>query len=97
MTLDALDRMIGATLLVRITYLKPDETVGHVAEFAGVVTSVDPLVTIERGGDEPFTLPPDPDAFEVGVPGEYHLHSTGAIVVNPDYTSIWTVHEPQRE
>jgi hypothetical protein len=89
--------MIGATLLVRIAYLKPDDTVGHVAEFAGVVTSVDPLVTIERGGLEQFTLPPDPDAFEVGVPGEYHLHTTGEIVVNPGYTSIWTVHEPQRE
>ncbi len=68
MTLHALDRMIGATLLVRVTYLKPDDSVGHVAEFAGVVTSVDPLVTIERGGDEPFTLAPDPDAFEVGSP-----------------------------
>ena len=83
-------------MLVRVTYLKPDDTVANVAEFAGVVTSVDPLVTIERGDDEPFTLPPEPEAFEVGMPGEYHLHSTGEIVVNPDFTSIWTVHEPHQ-
>jgi hypothetical protein len=70
---------------------------GHVAEFAGVVTSVDPLVTIERGEDEPFRLPPDPDAFEVGIPGEYHLHSIGEVVVNPEYTSTWTVSESQHE
>jgi hypothetical protein len=89
--------MVGATLLVRVTYLRADDSVSHVAEFAGVVVSVDPLVTIERAGKEPFTLPPDSDAYEPGVPGEYHLHSTGEVVANPDYTSIWTVHAPQQE
>lgn len=92
-----LDQMVGASLLVRITYLRPDDTVEHVAEFAGVVTSVDPLVQIERGGDRPFTLPPDADAFEVAVPGHYCLHSTGEIVVDPKYTTTWTVHPPQPE
>jgi hypothetical protein len=95
-TLDDLNRMIGGTLLVRITYVNAD-TVRHVAEFAGVVTSVDPLVTIERGENSSFTLPPDPEAFEVGKPGKYHLHSTDEVVVNPDFTSIWTVQESRRK
>lgn len=89
-----LDQMVGASLLVRITYLRTDDTVEHIAEFTGVVTSVDPLVQIERGGDEPFTLPPEPDAFEIAEPGHYRLHSTGEIVVDPEYTTIWTVRPP---
>lgn len=89
--------MVGATLLVRITYLLTDETVSHVAEFAGVVSSVDPLVTIEQGDNESFTLPPDPDAYEAAAPGEYRLRSTGETVLNPDFISMWTVHlSPER-
>jgi hypothetical protein len=36
-------------------------------------------------------LPPEPDAFDEAVPGEYRLRSTGEVVVNPAFTTSWTV------
>lgn len=92
--LDRLDQMMGGKLLVRVTYLKADETVERIAEFVGVVTSVDPLVVVDRPGHEQFTLPAEPSAFEVAAPGRYRLHSTGEIVNDPHYTTIWTVRSP---
>ena len=53
---------------------------------------VNPLVAIERGpGEDAFTLPPDPDAFERAEPGVYTLKGTGDIVVDPDFVTAWTV------
>ena len=84
--------MVGGTLLARIRYLNPDDTVASVLEIAGVVTEVDPLVTIALAGREPFTLPPDPEAFEAAEPGQYRLRTTGEVVTDPDFLTIWTVH-----
>jgi hypothetical protein len=47
------------------------------------VTSVDPLVSIDRGTGEPFTLPPVPGAFDPATPDEYRLRSTGEVVTDP--------------
>lgn len=52
--------MIGKKLLIGVTYLGADNLPQHSIEFAGVVTAAEPLVTIESGGGDPFTLPPDP-------------------------------------
>jgi hypothetical protein len=57
------------------------------------VTSVDPLVAIDVGNDEPFTLPPEPDAFDVAGPGHYRLQS-GETIVDPDFLSTWRVIAP---
>lgn len=77
--------MIGARLLVSITYLDDAGDIGGRLQFSGRVLAVNPLVAIERGpGEDPFTLPPDPDAFERAEPGVYTLEATGDIVVDPD-------------
>jgi hypothetical protein len=90
-----LAQMIGKRLLVGITYLQPDGSVGESIELIGVVTAVDPLVAIDRGdGAEPFTLPPEPGAYQRAAPGEYRLHWTGETVVNPDFLATWTVEAP---
>jgi hypothetical protein len=86
-----LTAMIGSTLLVGVTYIAADGEVEGVFELHGRVTSVDPLVTIERDGQEDFTLPPEPEAYDHAEPGEYTLRTTGEVVVNPGYTTIWTV------
>jgi hypothetical protein len=58
------------------------------------VIAVDPLVAIEvDGSDDPFTLPPEPDAFDAAGPGSYNLRN-GEVVVDPDYLTIWTVTPP---
>lgn len=91
---DDLSSMVGSTLLVGITYVSADGEVEGIMELHGVVTSVDPLVTIERLDDEDFTLPPEPDAYEVAEPGEYRLRTTGEVVVDPGYLTTWTVEAP---
>jgi hypothetical protein len=89
-----LNEMIGKTLLVGITYLGTDDRPEHRVEFGGIVRSVHPPVSIERGEDVPFTLPPEPEAFERAQPGEYRLRSSGEVVVNPDFVTTWTVNPP---
>jgi hypothetical protein len=86
-----LRQMIGKTVLVGINYLDSAEEIIEQIQFAGVVTSVDPLIAIECGEAEPFTLPPEADAFDAATPGEYRLRSTGEVVVDPDYVTSWTV------
>lgn len=83
--------MLGSTLLVGVTYLAADGEIDGVVELHGLVTSVDPLVTIERDGQEDFTLPPEPEAYDHAEPGAYTLRTTGEVVVNPGYTTMWTV------
>ena len=51
-------------------------------------------MTIEVAGtEELFTLPADADGFLAARPGVYRLKDTGEEVVNPDFTTVWTVHE----
>jgi hypothetical protein len=92
--LEDLNEMIGRRVLVGITYLDAQGEVVDQDEFAGIVQAVDPLVSLDRGADELFTLPPEPDAFDRGQPGEYKLRSTGETIVDPDYVSTWTVRAP---
>jgi hypothetical protein len=90
-----LNDMMGKVLLVGVTYVDADDEVVEQLQVAGRVISVDPLVTIERTGAEPFTLPPDRQAFDRGAPGEYHLRATGEVVVDPDFVSTWVVAAPE--
>ncbi len=47
---------------------------------------------LERAdGGGVFRLPFDPEALKVAAPGEYRLRSTGEVVVNPDFTTVWSV------
>jgi len=94
MTVEDLDELIGRRLLVGITYVDAEGEVVDQLQFAGIVREVDPLVSIERGDDDPFTLPPEPEAYERGQPGEYRLRATGEVVVDPDYVTTWTVRAP---
>jgi hypothetical protein len=94
-TVNDLTEMVGKKLLVGITYLGTDDRPEHRTEFAGIVTSVAPLVTIDRGGGEPFTLPPEPDAFDRAQPGDYRLRSDSEVVVDPDFVTTWTVSPPR--
>jgi hypothetical protein len=94
MALRDLTDMVGTRLLAGITYLDDAGNVVHRVEITGTVLSIEPLVAIDRGdGSEPFTLPPEPDAYEPAAPGEYRLQSTGD-VVDPDYLTTWTVTAP---
>jgi len=92
--LEDLEEMIGKRLLVGITYVGKRKRPDELTEFAGIVIEVDPLVAIDIGGDEPFTLPPSHGAYSVASPGIYTLRSTGEVVENPDFVATWTVQPP---
>ena len=94
MTGQGLERMVSKTLLVGMVYVDSNGIVVERVQFAGVVTSVDPLVEIDIGDEEPFTLPPDPDAYDVADPGEYRLRASGDVVVDPDFITSWRVTTP---
>lgn len=47
----------------------------------------------ERDGDAE-TLPPETRAFIDAESGEYRLHSTGEVVVDPDVTTAWAFTAP---
>ena len=91
MTNSDLSFLLGRRLLVGITYLDAADDVMAQVQRCGIVTSVDPLVFVDCGPEESFTLPPDPEAYEAADAGEYRLSSTGETVVNPDYLTVWTV------
>jgi hypothetical protein len=91
---DSLNDLLGCVLLVGIDYLDEVGGVADSVQFAGVVTSVDPVVQIDVGKEEPFTLPPEPDAFDCAKPGVYRLRGTGVEVTNPDFVTSWTVTPP---
>jgi hypothetical protein len=90
-----LGEMIGRKLLVGIAYLGTKGHPEQSIELAGIVTSVDPLVPVDRGTGEPFTLPPEPDAFDPARPAEYRLRSTSEVVADPDFVTSWTLGRPQ--
>jgi hypothetical protein len=84
-------------VLVGITYVDATGDVVGRDQFAGIVRAVDPTVSIDRGSSEPFTLPPDPSAFDRGQPGTYTLRTTGETVVDPEFVTTWTVRAPSSQ
>jgi hypothetical protein len=91
------ERLAGATVLVGITY---DDPAGRRFEqFYGTVMKIDPnegvALRLEGGrSGEIYSLPPDLRGFSPARPGSYRLSQTGEVVVDPDYTSIWTITPP---
>jgi hypothetical protein len=88
--------LLGAHVLIGITFLRADgEVEGQEQHHGHVVTCDETIVAIEPwGGGELITLPPDLRPFQPAPPGEYRLRSTGEVVVDPDFTASWTVHRP---
>jgi hypothetical protein len=89
----------GKHVLVGLTYVRSDGSVADQLQFHGrIVEASEETVTVERADNgEPFTLPPDPGSFEPAEPGEYLLHSTGEVVVDPELLSTWTIQAPDAE
>jgi hypothetical protein len=86
--------MIGARVLIGLTYSGPKRD--RPEQMFGIIASVD----AERGFEirlqgtragEICWLPPHLDAFKPALPGEYRLRSSQEVVVDPDFTTAWTV------
>ena len=82
--------LIGKIMLVGITYTDSGGNVKERKQFWGTVTVADKgKILIEQKNGEILSLPPDLSAVKPAPEGEYRLHSTGEVVVNPDFLSIW--------
>lgn len=86
--------MIGATVLVGMTYEEPAGV--RQEQFVGTVmnASLEEGIVLRLEGaraGEVFTLPPDLRGFAPAPPGSYRLKQTGEVVLDPDFTSTWTM------
>jgi hypothetical protein len=93
---DLAQRLLGKVVLVGLTYMSVDGAVVEQQQFFGQAVSVDQrkgiLVALSgiRSGEH-FNLPPGTRAIDTAAPGEYRLRATGDVVVNPDYTAVFSV------
>jgi|SRR5665213_176561 len=94
--LENLEVVVGKRLLVGITYVGSPDSPDEKLQVVGVVTEVDPVVMIDHGIAEPFSLPAEPDAYDEAPPGEYTLHGSGEVIEDPDFMTIWTVNPPDK-
>ena len=90
---------IGKHLLVGMTYLDQRGEVSRQVQFHGIITEVTVKgITIKRQDTgEYFTLPPVTESLQPAPKGEYRLHATGEVVVDPDYLTTWTVNPPKAD
>ena len=85
--------LMNKTLLVGLTYCKKDgETAGRRQFWGTVVQADEEAIAIRRSDGEVVTLPPDLRSIQPAEKGEYRLQSTGETVVDPDFTSSWSVY-----
>src|SRR5262249_25255393 len=91
--------LIGKTLLIGLTRLDASGSVVEQLQLHGIVTEASPDVgiTVICQGDslgEKFRRPPELSAIVAAEPGSYQLKSTGEVVIDPDYTTSWTIQSP---
>jgi hypothetical protein len=88
---EQLSHLVGARLLVGITFRDAHGSVLRADQFCGRVVEVgDGVVVVERGAEQ-AVLPADIGAYEVAQPGRYVLQSSGETVIDPDYLTVWDV------
>jgi len=91
--------LIGKYVLVGITYLTASGDFDRQEQFHGRVISADERKGISialegaRSGETKW-LPPVTNTFKAAPKGDYRLLSTGEVVVDPDFTTQWTVNKP---
>ena len=94
-------RLPGKLLLVGLTYLDADGELIDKQQIVGRVLSATPHDGISlrlegRRAGERYVLPPDTRSFSNAKPGQYRLHATGEVVVNPDYTVTFSIRKQAR-
>src|SRR5262249_7651833 len=92
-------QLIGKPLLIGVTYADAGGSPLEKVQFHGIVVEADPArgITISCQGDNigrKFNLPPDLRSISPAKPGDYRLRSTGEVLVDPDYTTSWTMRSP---
>lgn len=84
---------IGKHLMIGMTYLDQDGEFIEQKQFHGRIVRINEregIVVRLHNSDEEFALPPALESLAEVPEGEYQLHSTGEVVVNPDLLTTWT-------
>jgi GNAT superfamily N-acetyltransferase len=88
--------VVGKVLLVGLTYLEANGELIEQQQFFGTVVSADSrkgiLLSLEgRRAGEQYNLPPDTRGIEIASRGEHRLRATGEVVIDPDYTVMFSI------
>ena len=91
--------LLGKQVLIALSFCNRDGTPVRQLQLHGTIRRVTrEAISVELAGSgEVFALPPDVDAFEVAAPGDYQVPATGAVVVNPDLLTTWTITAPPED
>lgn len=85
--------LLGKTILIGLTYYTKDNEFIEQKQYWGtVIEANEEHFYIKQKNGEIFSLPPDLRSTERAAKGEYRLRSTGEVVVDPDFTSVWSVY-----
>lgn len=85
---------LGRTIIVGLTYFDLEDRHICTKQFHGVIFHVDVKAGINIRNvtsKEVLVLPPRIDAVFPAPPGKYRESSTGKLIINPDYISIWHI------
>jgi hypothetical protein len=85
--------LVGARLLVGLTYVDEAGTELSSTQFCGRVLDVADgvIVVANPEGRDPIVLPADTSGYTRAKPGRYMLRDSGEVVVDPDFLTAWTV------
>ena len=94
--------LLGKYVLVGITRLDADEKLISRKQFHGEVVEADAekgfcIKLLGNREGEYEWLPPDTRAFSEASAAEYRLRSTGEVITNLDFTTVWTITEPKKD
>lgn len=87
--------VIGKHLLVGLTHRSLDDQVVSLEQFHGTIDRInlqEGLILKLYASGEERSLPPDLSRLEKANAGEYRLKTTGEVVVDPDFTLMWTIY-----
>ena len=91
------NEITGKRILVGVTTLNKKGEKLETIQFHGKILRVnarDGIVILRADTNQEYALPPDLRSIFKAAPGEYKLRSTGEVVINPDYSTMWTITAP---
>ena len=93
-TAEQVYELLGKRVLIGVTHRTLDDEAASLEEFHGEVVRVnlDEGLVLKLPTGAERSIPPDLSRLEPAFPGEYRLKSTGEVVVDPDFTAMWTVY-----
>jgi hypothetical protein len=86
--------LLGKHVLVGVTHRSVNDEVVSLEQFHGVVDRINRAegMVLKLSTGEERVIPPDLSRLEPAAAGNYRLKATGEVVVDPDFTAMWTVY-----